>query len=186
MKTETEFVDQLVNKFSRYFQVQREVVSKCKKNRIDLLLSIDGKYHFGIECKRPDKKRGEEIGRYIKQAERYTISEWEYKPGVYVKALIFICPPLSYNYFCLSNETKTIDSVIYHKDRHDELHDHHSFNGFLGVFNIGEVRKKPMGYQFSLNNKPIFEHKIYPHNGRDLTHVHEVNYNFMMGKLCNQ
>jgi len=186
MKAEKEFVDKLCIKFLKYFEVQREVVSKCKKNRIDILLSIDGKYNFGIECKRPSKKRGEQIGRYVLQSQRYTQSEFEYRPNVYVKALIFICPPLSYNYFCLSNETKVIDGITHHIDRHDQLHDHHSFNGFLGVFNIGEVRKKPLGYQFSMNNKPIFEHKIYPHNGRDLTHVHEVNYNFMIGKLCNQ
>jgi hypothetical protein len=65
------------------------------------------------------------------------------------------------------------------------LHDHHSFNGFLGVFNIGEVRKKPLGYQFSINNKPVFEHKIHP-NGTDYTNVHIANYDFMMDKLCNQ
>jgi hypothetical protein len=186
MKAEKEFVDELALKFSKYFEVQKEVVSKCKNNRIDLLLTIDGKYHFGIECKKPDKKRGEEIGRYVLQAIRYTTAEWEYRPSEFVKALIFICPPLSFNYFCLSNETKIIDGITHHIDRHDKLHDHHSFNGFLGVFNIGEVRKKPLGYQFALNNKPIFEHKIYPHNGRDLTHVHEVNYNFYMNKLCNQ
>lgn len=186
MKTEKEFVNRLALKFSKYFEVQREVVSKCKKNRIDLLLTIDGKYHFAIECKKPDKKRGEEIGKYIKQAERYTVSWWEYKPGIYVRAIVLICPPLSFNYFCLSNKTTTIDGIVHHIDRHDELHDHHSFNGLLGVFNIGEVRKKPLGYQFSINNKPVFEHKIYPHNGRDYSKVHEVNYNFMMERLCNQ
>jgi hypothetical protein len=95
MKAEKEFVDKLCIKFSKYFEVQREVVSKCKKNRIDILLSIDGKYHFGIECKSPDKKRGEQIGRYV------------------------------------------------------------------------------------------FEHRIYPGN-RDFTSVHEVNYNFIMQKVCNQ
>lgn len=94
MKAEKELVDKLCIKFSKYFEVQREVVSKCKKNRIDILLTIDGKYHFGIECKRPDKKRGEEIGEYVLQAKRYTTAEWEYRPSEFVKALIFIYPAL--------------------------------------------------------------------------------------------
>lgn len=94
MKAEKELVDKMVVQFSKYFEVQREVVSKCKKNRIDLLLTIDGKYHFGIECKRPDKKRGEEIGEYVLQAKRYTTAEWEYRPSEFVKALIFIYPAL--------------------------------------------------------------------------------------------
>ena len=185
MKTEKEFVNRLEAKFKKYFEVQREVVSKCKKNRIDLLLTIDGKYHFAIECKIPDKKRGEEIGKYIKQAERYTTAEWEYKPSEFVKAIVLICPPLSYSYFILNEQSTIIDGIELHKDRHEELHDHHSFNGFLGVFNIGEVRKKPLGYQFSINNKPVFEHKIHP-NGTDYTNVHIANYDFMMDKLCNQ
>ena len=105
MKTEKEFVNKLEAKFKKYFEVQREVVSKCKKNRIDLLLTIDGKYHFAIECKIPDKKRGEEIGKYIKQAERYTTAEWEYKPGEFVKAIVLICPPLSYSYFILNEQS---------------------------------------------------------------------------------
>lgn len=186
MKTEKEFVDKLIEKFSRYFEIKREVVSKTKKDRIDLLLTIHGKYHFGIECKKPNKKRGEEIGRYIKQAERYTKSEWEYKPGVYVKALIFICPPLSYNYFILNENSIFIDGIEYHSDRHHKLHDHNTINAFLcGIANIGEVRKKPLGYQFVLMNKPIFEHKIHP-NGKDYSGVHIDNYNFYMNKICNQ
>ena len=185
-KAEEEFVDKLVVHFKKYFEVQREVKSNSKKDRIDLLLTIDGKYHFGIECKRPDKKKGEKIGEYILQAIRYSKAEFQYRPGEFVKALIFICPPLSYNYFILNDESKIIDGIEYHKDRHHKLHNHNTINGFLGVFNIGEVRKKPMGYQFAMNNKPIFEHTIYPHNGKDYTKVHEVNYNFYMDKLCNQ
>jgi len=198
MKTEKELVDKMVVHFKKYFEVQREVVSKCKKNRIDLLLTIDGKYHFGIECKKPDKKRGEEIGEYVLQANRYTKAEWEYRPGKFVKALIFIYPALSYNYFIL-NERSTIidneDSVYcngekftkWHQDRHSELCNHHTFNAFIcKIANIGELRKKPLGYQFSFMNKPIFEHIIYPHTGKDDSKVHEVNYNFYMNKLCNQ
>ena len=187
MKTEKELVDKMVVHFKKYFEVQREVVSKCKKNRIDLLLTIDGKYHFAIECKIPDKKRGEEIGEYVLQANRYTKAEWEYRPGEFVKALIFIYPALSYNYFILNEESIFIDGIEYHKDRHHKLHDHNTVNSFIcKIADIGEVRKKPLGYQFSFMNKPIFEHIIYPHTGKDYSKVHEVNYNFYMNKLCNQ
>jgi hypothetical protein len=186
-KAEEEFVDKLVVLFSKYFEVQREVKSNTRKDRIDLLLTIDGKYHFGVECKTPNKKKGEKIAEYINQAKRYTTAEWEYRPNVFVKALIFICPPLSYNYFIMNEESKFIDGIEYHKDRHHKLHNHSTMNSFLcGIANIGEVRKKPLGYQFSFMNKPIFEHKIYPHTGKDYSSVHEVNYNFYMNILCSQ
>lgn len=184
MKTEKKFVDELALKFSKYFEVQREVLSKCKNNRIDLLLTIDGKYHFGIECKKPDKKRGEEIGKYIQQAQSYTHLKWNYRNDISVQVPIFICPALSYKYFILNEHEVVIDGKKYHQDRHSQLHSHHTFNGMLGVWNVGEVRKTELGFQFVMCNKPFYEHKSY--NNTIISRVHEINYNTYIERLCNQ
>ena len=37
----------------------------------------------------------------------------------------------------------------WHQDRHTENCIHHSFNGFLSAFNIGEIRKKYTGWKHS-------------------------------------
>lgn len=184
MKTEKEFVDELEKRFLNYFEVQREVWSECKTSRIDMLLSVDGKYHFGLECKNPDKKRGEQIGNYIQQAHRYTQLKWMYRTDIYVQVPIFICPPLSYKYFLLNEHETTIDGKDYHADRHHKLHKHHTINGFLSAWNIGEVRNTELGYQFSMANKPYFEYKAYGNNV--FSEVHEINYNTYINKLCKQ
>ena len=76
-KTEQEFVDVVAYTFSKHFKVNLEVWSKCKNARIDILLNYKDTYYFGVECKQPNSKRGEEIGDYVKQAIRYTKYEFE-------------------------------------------------------------------------------------------------------------
>ena len=184
MKQEENFVNQLHLKFANFFEVQREVWSECGTRRIDMLLSIQGKYHFGIECKAPDKKRGEQIGRYIQQAHSYTHLKWKYRNDISVQVPIFICPALSYKYFILNEHEVVIDGKKYHQDRHSQLHSHHTINGMLGVWNVGEVRKTELGFQFVMCNKPFYEHKSY--NNTFISRVHEINYNTYIERICNQ
>lgn len=169
LETEQDFVNKLIPTFSKHFKVETEVWSKCKNGRIDLLLNLDNKYYFGIECKLPNAKRGEQIGKYVKQAIRYSNYEFHIGNGIYKKIPIFICPPLSYKYFLMNQRETIIDNIdnVYcngnkfkkwHQDRHCENSSHHSFNGFLGEFNVGEVRRfDNVNYYFSFSNNIIYE-----------------------------
>lgn len=153
---ERQFVNTLNSTFSKQFKVSNEVWSKDKTARIDIVLHLKDDIYFGIECKCPDKKRGEDIGEYIKQAIRYSNLEFEVSKGIYKKIPIFICPPLSYNYFIMKEETILHNGKEYHCDRHEALCSHNSVNGLLGAFGIGEVRKAWYGYYLSLSNKIIY------------------------------
>jgi hypothetical protein len=160
-KAEEQFVDRLAGIFSNQFQVQREVWSECRTRRIDLILTKDH-YHFGIECKPFDKKKGEQIGKYVKQAINYQFLKWKVAENKFQRVPILICPAISYNYFVMSDEKKIFNHNQWHKDRHNQTHDHHSFNGFLGEFGIGEIRKcQPDGYQFTISNHVLFYYKKY-------------------------
>lgn len=184
--TEEEFVKELIPTFSRHFKVTQEVWSKCKNGRIDLLLNLNDKYHFGVECKLPNQKRGEQIGKYVKQAIRYNSYEFYIGKGIYKQIPIFICPPLSYQYFLMNQREvilNNIDNVYcngslftkWHQDRHSEFCKHHSFNGFLGEFNVGEVRKhNDKNYFFSFSNNIIFSSK----NG-----INDKNYINLLNKI---
>lgn len=195
IKTEQEFVNQLTQSFGKHFKVSAEVFSKCGKGRIDLILSLpNSNIHFGLECKKPDSKRGEQIGEYVKQAIRYTQYEFEVYPGIYKRIPILICPPLSYKYFLMnerSDEFTHIENVTFdgkpfckwHQDRHEEHYTHHSFNGFLGAFCIGEVRKHLDGsYFFSVSNKTIFSSRK-KWNSEEINGLHDVNYTNLLKKL---
>lgn len=187
VKTEAEFVKQLIPSFSKHFKVTQEVWSKCGNGRIDLVLSLNDNIHFGLECKTPDSKRGEQIGEYVKQAIRYTNYEFKIN-GIYKKIPILICPPLSYKYFLLNDKTIIGEETCFghnkwHQDRHNEFASHHSMNGFLGSFSIGEVRKHEDGsYFFSVSNKTIFSsRKKWKQD--EVTGLHEKNYINLLKKL---
>lgn len=184
IKTEDEFITQkVIPTFSRYFKTQREVWSKCKNGRIDVLLTLNDSVHFGIECKKPDSKRGERIGEYVKQAIRYSEYEFNVGNGIYKKIPIFICPALSYKYFLMNQETTVVNGKKFHKDRHDEFDSHHSFNGFLGSLNVGEVRNSHSGkFILSFSNKIIFQNHSKWNSGECIG-LHEKNYNLLLKKL---
>jgi hypothetical protein len=192
--TEQEFVDKIVLEFENTFIVKRECWSKCKKFRIDLILQIPNtEIFFGIEAKRPDKKRGEAIAKYILQANGYSKLEFDVlKNGYkYCKIPIFICPALSYNYFVLNEHSEKMDRksnlfqqhnrdfshLLWHQDRHSMFHKHHTFNGLLGGFGIGEVRRNfDKSFYFSLSNKVIFTTEKDWHT-KEVKGLHIENYN---------
>lgn len=182
-KIEKEFVDKMEKIFENNFIVKREVRSECKKSRIDIVLKLDENIYFGLECKIPDKKRGEEIGRYIKQSYIYSNSKFEVEKNIFKKIPIFICPPLSYDYFILNEEEIIFNNQNYHKDRHKKFFEHHTINGILGTFGIGEMRKTDAtgGYIFSMSNKVIFSNKRF-YQCLEKNGLHQNNYLFLNKK----
>lgn len=191
--TEKEFVDKIVIEFEKYFIVRRECWSKCRTKRIDLILQIpETDVYFGIEAKRPDKKRGEAIAKFIQQASEYAKLEFDLqKNGLsFAKIPIFICPALSYNYFILNEYSAEINiksnlfqhykdnsHLLWHQDRHLKHHKHHTFNGLLGGFGIGEVRRNfDRSFYFSLSNFTIFTTEKDWHT-KEVKGLHTENYN---------
>lgn len=182
--TEDEYIERtLIPILKPHFIIRRECWSNgTNKRRIDIILQIPNTdIFFGVEVKRPSDKRGEEIGRFIKQAIDYSTLEWDiYKNcTVFRKIPIFINPPISLNYFVMNQESKMIEGVKWFRDRHDSTSSHHSFNGFLGSFGVGEIRasKNNRGSYifFAFSNKEIFTTaKIWGSN--DIIGLHEKNY----------
>lgn len=182
-ETEQEYVNKLIPTFSKHFTVTQEVWSKCKNGRIDLVLTLKDGIHFGIECKAPNEKRGEKIGEFIKQAIRYSNYEFHIGNGIYKKIPILITPALSYNYLIMKTETIEIDGKEYHKDRHSKYDSHHTINGIIGAFSIGEIRLSHNNkYIFSVSNKTIFStHSEW--NSNEIIGLHKENYIKLLKKL---
>lgn len=176
-QTEQAFVDVLVKYLSKSLTIEEEVWSDCKKGRIDLIATTKEGYRLGIECKKNNRKRGEEMGKFISQALRY---KSYYFNGS--KIPIFIAPSLSYNYFVLSEETKEIDSKEFHLDRHDKTHEHHSFNGFLGEIGCGEIRSNGSFLYFSYSNKIVWSGQT-KYKSEEVKGTHEVNYKRILNKI---
>ena len=154
------------------------------------MLTTETGEHFGVEAKVPDKKRGEGLGEYVKQAIRYTGYEFEVKANVFQKIPIFICPAISYKYFLLNEKEMDFEGEKWHKDRHKESNDHHTFNGFLGSFNVGEVRNMG-GKDFALmfSNKIIYDTRMAwsEENGKWVKSkkkgLHQDNYTNLIKKI---
>lgn len=201
--SEEEFKLKLVSIFENHFNVMIEVWSKCKTKRIDIVLThkILKEVSFGIECKIPDRKRGQKIGEYVIQANHYSKLEWQDYNGYYKKIPILICPPLSYKYFLMNEKTIYINDTsnleisninncnIYnkwHQDRHTENDTHHSFNGFLSAFNIGEVRKKHNKYYFVFANQILFDTSVnMKFTSIFKNNIHFNNYNKLIKRINN-
>jgi hypothetical protein len=63
--TEKEFSSKIVNRLLKYFMISEEVWSECGKYRIDFIITHRKTgLNFGLEFKRFDRKRGEEIGEF--------------------------------------------------------------------------------------------------------------------------
>ena len=70
---------------SKYFEMNPEVWDYTMKSRIDYVATCkESGAAFGIEVKKTDYKRGEDIGNLIKQAMRYSQCEFPIKGGSYM------------------------------------------------------------------------------------------------------
>lgn len=196
---ENNLVLALVNKLKPYFYVELEVWSTDSKSRIDVVLT-DKKYgkSLGIESKAIDYKRGNDLGIHILQSMRYVTSEFITNKGVQ-KLPIFICPPISYNYLmCPVPESRFEANGVYGKpaeyyhDRHPKNSTHHTVNGMIGAFGIGEVRTlTDYGKQyiyFTMSNKivwdsrPIWDEQNRCFSKTEVKGLHLENYEKLITK----
>lgn len=187
--TEKEVEILIINNLRPYFNIDQEVWSKDGKSRIDFVLTCKKSGAiFGLEIKKIDKKKGDEVGKIVEQCFRYTNAEFNIS-GTYKKIPIFLAPPLSYHFFICPEEKEIINGFEYFKDRHDKNHEHHSFNGLLGNFKVGELRTfiyhDKQYIRFMMSNKIIWTN-LPQWNSNEIRGLHEVNYNFLMNKICQQ
>ncbi len=182
--TEKELQQKLSERLKEYFYVQREVSTNCKTGRIDLVLTCKTtKAIMGVEIKRVDRKRGKDIGMLIKQASRY--AQASFTEGK-TKMPVFIFPAISYDYIICPEEKKIIQGSEYFKDRHDKASVHHTFQGILGVFDIGELRvfpHKDKNYiRFVFNNKLIWTNQPQ-YQSKEIIGLHDDNYKDLINRL---
>jgi len=132
---ESKLRDNLVTYLNKYFITEIEVKSINNKGRLDLVLlhksDIERKYPLGIEIKKINRKKGKNIGDWIKQIERYQNYDFNH----YGKVLTFIFPQLSDLYF-----TEGILMHKHHAFRHDIYGAQHNISTFLGQLGIGELQ----------------------------------------------
>ncbi len=171
---EKDFANKVINKLQKYFFIQEEIYSKCGKYRIDFVLNDrkNDDVFFGVEFKDNDYKRGENIGSHILQSLRYSLSLFEIQTGLFRRIPILICPPISYNYLMCPVEESEVElkskfhnqTVSHFHDRHTRYSDHHTINGLLGVFNLGEIRttyqKDKQKIRFCFSNKIVWSDKL--------------------------
>jgi hypothetical protein len=122
------------NYLAKYFHVELEVWSTCRKRRIDIVAvhkSDPGKlYPIGIEVKVNAKKTGKDIAAWLHQANEYSRLDFV----GYGRCLIITCPQISGIYMregCIMHP---------HEDENGCRPDH-NIATFIGQFNIGEFKK---------------------------------------------
>ena len=176
----------IAERLKRWFNVLTEVKTACGTGRIDIVaICKKTGARFGIELKRDEKKRGHDIGILIKQAARYAKSDFVID-DYHGRIPVFVYPALSYDYIICPEEKVLIGGVEYFKDRHQKDHIHHTMQGIIGVWNIGELRVFP--YQdanyirFVFNNKQIWTNQP-EYNSTAISGLHEVNYNDLIIRI---
>jgi hypothetical protein len=164
-----------------YFIIEREIKSVCGRYRIDYVLQCkESKKLFGLEVKSEKRMRGNDFGKYLKQASNYSDCEWYSKFGK-VKILIFITPAISNSFINITKMEYLNGKEIYYS-QHDRNHEHSNVGGLIGqICNIGEIRSFKGYYgndyfAFMYRNKTLWSSRL---KGK----IHEVNYNFYNDKL---
>lgn len=185
---EDHILDKTLPHFAKYFNIRREVWSVDGKSRIDVVLihKTTPELIIGVEAKKADYKRGDNIGEHILQAFRYTLSDF-LLDGNRQKIPVALLPPLSYNYLIMKDAVIVENGVEYFADRHDLTSEHHTVNGMLGAFGIGEVRRRnepvanfhrtQLGIYFQ--NREIWQDR----RGRKTDYVHMINYSRAIKKI---
>lgn len=177
--TEKTLQNKIAARLKQWFRVKKEVTTTCGTGRIDLVVTCnDTGVRFGIELKKDDKKRGHDIGLLIKQASRYAESKFIIDDYC-GKIPVFVYPAISYDYMICPEEKKIINGVEYFRDRHSKDSVHHTMQGIIGVWNIGELRVFPYDdknyIRFVFNNKQIWSNQPQ-YQSTSICGLHEVNY----------
>jgi hypothetical protein len=181
IKPEEEYRNKIDKHLSQYFDIEREIKSVCGKYRIDYILQCKlSKCLLGLEVKSENRMRGNDFGKYLKQASNYSDCEWYSKFGK-VKVLIFITPAISNSFINITKMEYLNGKEIYYS-QHDRNHEHSNVGGLIGqICNIGEIRSFKGYYgndyfSFMYRNKTLWSSRL---KGK----IHEVNYNFYNDKL---
>jgi hypothetical protein len=180
LKPEEHYRAKIDKYLERYFNIEREVKSVCGKYRIDYILQCrTSKCLLGLEVKSENRMRGNDTGKYMKQASNYSHCEWYSKFGK-VKVLIFITPALSNSYINITRMEYLNGKEIYYS-QHERNHEHSNVNGWIGEWgNIGELRSFNAYYgkyfAFILKNKVIWKSSYK-------AKIDKTNYDFYTGKL---
>lgn len=188
-QTESEFAEKVCRHLAPHMYLTPEVWSDCGKGRIDYIAECKLTAHrLGIEFKRDDDKTGEGIGKFIRQAIRYSQYNFNGSP-----IPIFIAPPLSGMYLALVDKRETINGKEYILDRHPLSHAHHTVNGLLGDFNVGEIRSQPGPKDkkyaiFSFSNRIIYSLRpvwdvVHAEYSEDIAGLHQENYTRLMRNI---
>lgn len=178
---EQEYRNKIDKTLEKYFDIETECVSFCKKKRIDYILRCKkSDALFGLEVKNTYRKRGNDIGKFAKQASEYSnlfwITKFTNKP---IKVLVFVAPAIS-NY--IKNIIVESLEITNGRERyiafHNSEHEHSNVNGFIGeALNFGEIRTlSKFHFIFSFKNRIIWENK-------DGGSLHINNYNFYNERL---
>jgi len=186
MKPEDQYRAKIDLYFEKYFIVHREVKSTDKTSRIDYVLKCkESGACFGVEVKSELHMRGQKLGMYLKQAERYSTKEWSSNLIVNKKLPIFITPAISNSIKQIIPQTlqiqnrKYVDgkfvecSSEYYQAFHNSNDEHSNMNSFLGAFKVGEIRKINNIFVFIMNNKPIWR-------SNRVNRLHHINYNYLL------
>ncbi len=151
---EKDLVKLFEERFSNEFDIHKEFTDDSRKNRIDFILQHK-KYDLliGVECKHTYTKRGTEVGKIVQQAIRYSVAKFMGK-----RIPVFLFPPISKEIFVTPLKTVELnDQISIYVDRHhNDSAYHHTFNGFLGAFNVGEIIPKKDGSIFMFSNEIIY------------------------------
>jgi len=123
---EKDLVKLFEERFSNEFDIHKEFTDDSRKNRIDFILQHK-KYDLLIGV----------VGKRIP---------------------VFLFPPISKEIFVTPLKTVELnDQISIYVDRHhNDSAYHHTFNGFLGAFNVGEIIPKKDGSIFMFSNDIIY------------------------------
>lgn len=184
--TEKELQQTMALRLQNWFNVYKECKTQCKKGRIDLIIECkQTKALFGIEIKKIDKKKGNDMGLLIKQAHRYSNLFFKIKDKIQ-KIPIFIFPALSYDYLICPEKMIVVKNEEYFKDRHNKHFTHHTIQGFLGVWNVGELRVyKENNNKFIrlvFNNQEIWANEPQ-WNSNQIKGLHKENYQNLINRI---
>lgn len=178
---EKELVQRFINSMNGTFlKIDTEITDQSRKSRIDIVLYITESAMIGIEFKREDKrKHGNELGQWLKQAERYSTSLFpNYYSGDYTRMPVFVCPAITYTNLVFNPD------VHYHVLEDTGEHtDHNNVNSFIYAgFKIGELRvlcKTHMS--LTINNYTIAD--LYKKDSKWKCVFHENKYRIIMNQI---
>ena len=178
--SEKELTEKTAEVLSKFFDVAIDkIYCDCRKCRFDMVLTCKKtQAKFIIEMKKNERKRGNPLAEHIDQAMRYRLHKIDGKCYP-----VLVAPGYSYKSI---RAVKSLhpDDKRYSIDIHTDEHHHHTFNGFLGHFGVGEIRRrrfKPTDYyMFIFNNYELYSCNS---NKYGSTGLHEKNYINIFNRL---